>query len=715
MVDDISSELGKLSPLQRAVVALKKKQLELDAIRSARTEPIAIIGMGCRFPEANNPDAYWQLLHDGIDTITEVPRERWDIDTWFDPDPEVPGKVRSRHGGFVSEIERFDPLFFGISPREAVEVDPQQRLLLEVTWEALESAGQPPDKLGNRSVGVFIGVWQTDYLTGQVINHPENITAYTGTGGGLAFNAGRLSYVLGLQGPAFAMDTSCSSSLLAVHLACQSLRTEESELSIAGGVNLNLLPGSSIFFSKVQALSPDGRCKTFDASADGYVRGEGCGIVVLKRLSDAIADKDNILALIRGSAINHDGASSGITVPNGLAQEKVIRQALRNAGVTPAEVSYIEAHGTGTPLGDPIEVGILGTVFGENHTSTSPLTIGSVKTNIGHLESAAGIAGLMKIVLAMRHEEIPPHLHFKEPNPHIDWANLPFRVPVALQPWLRGQGNDRKPRIAGVSSFGMSGTNAHVVLEEAPVTERLIDESAGDESSVSGVERPFHLLTLSARSEATLRDLTGRYADYLEAHPEIPLADVCFTAYTGRSHFAHRLALVAGSSEDAGKQLRAMNYKVGRTEGKRPRIAFLFTGQGAQYVGMGRQLYETEPLFREMLERCDEILRPLGVPLLDLLYGERRGYRRKLLGPPCTRARAFRIRRGILARGGSRYLPGNRPQTFSARHGRPMPARRCGDAVAAESAQGTGRLAATVAKPRRVVHARGEYRLEDLR
>nr|VFK24457.1 MAG: malonyl CoA-acyl carrier protein transacylase [Candidatus Kentron sp. MB] len=606
MAGDVSEKLGKLSPMQRAAVALKKKQFELDAIKSEQTEPIAIIGMGCRFPGANNPDTYWELLRNGVDAMTEAPSERWDVDAWYDPDPKVPGKTYTRHGGFLSELDRFDPRFFGISPREAVDLDPQQRLLLEIVWEGLENAGQAPDRLSGASVGVFIGAVATEYGSRIVYGYPENITAYTFTGNSASVLAGRLSYVLGLQGPTLALDTSCSSSLVAVHLACQSLRTRESELALAGGVNLLLSPESMVTISKLQALSPDGRCKTFDASADGYARGEGCGIVVLKRLSDAMANGDNILAVIRGSAINHDGVSSGLTVPNERAQEKVIRRALENARVTPEEISYIEAHGTGTPLGDPIEVGALGTVFGKNHSSDSPLVIGSVKTNFGHLEGAAGIAGLMKIVLSLQHQEIPPHLHFVNPNPYIDWESLPFRVPTEPRPWSRG----KTSRIAGVSSFGASGTNSHVVLEEAPSVE-------GSE----GTERPLHVLTLSAKGEEALGELVQDYAMYLENHTEMALSDICLTANAGRSHFDHRLAVVAGTTEEARERLRAADYLVGKASQGRPRIAFLFTGQGSQYVGMGRQLYETQPVFREALGRCDAILRPyLDIPLLTLLY-----------------------------------------------------------------------------------------------
>nr|VFK55472.1 MAG: malonyl CoA-acyl carrier protein transacylase [Candidatus Kentron sp. TUN]VFK61403.1 MAG: malonyl CoA-acyl carrier protein transacylase [Candidatus Kentron sp. TUN] len=617
-MSDSTNRLKKLSPLQQAIVGLEKLQSKVDAMESARTEPIAIIGMGCRLPRADNPDAFWQLLRNGVDAVEELPPGRWNMDAFFDPDPEAPGKIYTRYGSFLSDIDRFEPGFFGISPREAMDLDPQQRLLLEVSWEALEDAGQVHDKLIGRSVGIFMGgIAMTEYYGSRGdVEHATDITPYTFTGNDLSFIAGRLSFVLGLQGPALAVDTACSSSLVAIHLACQSLRDKESEIALTGGVNLMLTPGLMVSLAEVQAVSPDGRCKTFDASGDGYGRGEGCGVIVLKRLSDAIANRDNILALIRGSAINHDGSSSGLTVPNAQSQQKVMRRALENAKLAPAEVDYIEAHGTGTPLGDPIEMDSLNVIYGKEHSSSSPLIVGSVKTNIGHLEPAAGIAGLIKIVLSMQNEEIPPHLHFKKPNRYIDWANLPVQVPVKRQVWPRG----KKPRIAGVSSFGMSGTNAHVILEEAPMP---IDDGHPESSEANTrFLRPLHLLTLSAKSNEALRDLAKSYATYLGNHPSTLFPDVCFTANAGRSHFNHRLALVAESSAEAQGQLDSGSYITSVTGHKKSKTAFLFTGQGSQYVGMGRQLYETQPLFHKILDRCDAILRPLDVPLLDLLYSD---------------------------------------------------------------------------------------------
>jgi len=624
-MNSISERVDQLSPLQRALLALKEARAKLEAAERAKTEPIAIIGMGCRFPgNANNPEAFWQLLRNGVDAIREVPADRWDIDAYYDPDPDTPGKMYARYGGFLEQVDQFDPQFFGITPREAASMDPQQRLLLEVSWEALEHSGLSPHKLVGSRTGVFVGIGIDDYAKAQ-IKTSTPIDAYTGSGNAFCFAAGRLSYVLGLQGPSLAVDTACSTSLVTVHLACQSLRAGECNLALAGGVSLMLSPEVTQYLSKTRALAPDGRCKTFDAKADGYVRGEGCGMVVLKRLSDAIADNDNILALIRGSAVNQDGSSSGLTVPNGAAQQSVIRQALANAKVEPTEMSYVETHGTGTALGDPIEVRALGAVLGEGRSEDKPLVIGSLKTNIGHLEVAAGVASLIKVVLALQHQEIPAHLHFHEINPHISLDEIPAKIPTQATPWLGGEVR----RLAGVSSFGLSGTNAHLVVEEAPAREPVQAE----------VERPLHLLHLSAKSEDALQQLANRFETYLRTHVSLNLADIGFTINTGRSHFAHRLALVAESSEQACQQLAAYStrshpmgvYRAGDNLGgvfagqvkdnHRPKVAFLFTGQGSQYLGMGRQLYDTQPTFRQALERCDTILCPyLEQPLLSVLY-----------------------------------------------------------------------------------------------
>jgi amino acid adenylation domain-containing protein len=614
-----SGGLDGLSPLQRAAVALKEMRARLDAGERARREPVAILGMACRFPRADSPRELWRLLREGTDAISEVPPDRWDVDAFYDPDPEAPGKTYTRWGGFLSQVDQFDPEHFGISPREAASMDPQQRLLLEVSWEALEHAGQVPQRSPGHPTGVFVGIGINDFA--QVLRRSrgvERIDAYAGSGNGLCFAAGRISHALRLQGPSLAVDTACSSSLVALHLAAQSLRAGECDLALAGGVNLLLAPETMIYLSKSRALSPTGRCRTFDAAADGFVRGEGCGVVVLKRLSDALADGDEILALLRGSAVNHDGPSSGLTVPNGAAQERLLRAALRQAGVEPRAVSYLEAHGTGTPLGDPIEVQALASVLGRDRSRADALILGSIKTNIGHLEAAAGIAGLIKVVLSLRHGEIPPHLHLRQPTAHVAWDELPLRIADRPLPWLRREG---VPRIAGVSSFGLSGTNAHVVVEEAPLRGPAREEPA----------RPLHVLALSARSEAALRELAGRFAAALRETPAPPLADVCFSANTGRAGFEHRLAATARGAEELESELErfasgaasAGSLVRGTARGARPpAVAFLFTGQGSHTLGAGRQLDTAEPVFREAISRCGEILAPwLDRPLRSIFGG----------------------------------------------------------------------------------------------
>jgi acyl transferase domain-containing protein len=584
-------------------------------------EPIAIIGIGCRFPNANNPESFWKLLHDGIDAIVPVPQDRWDVDAFYDPDPATPGRMNTRWGGFLEQVDRFDPAFFGISPREAERIDPQHRLVLEVAWEALEDAAIAPQSLAGSQTGVFIGIGNYDY--GRLLcSDLSNINIHNGTGLTLSLAANRLSYLLDLHGPSMAIETACSSSLVAVHSACQSLRSGESNLAIAGGVSLMLSPDMTITFSQARMMAPDGRCKTFDSSANGYVRGEGCGIVLLKRLPDAIADNDRIVAIIRGSAVNHDGLSNGITAPNGAAQQAVIRQALKNAGVAPSEISYIEAHGTGTPLGDPIEIRAIKAVLMQGRSPEQRCGIGSVKTNIGHLEPAAGIAGLIKVVLSLQHEEIPAHLHLEQLNPHLGLEKTPFFIPTECQPWAKF--NDR--RLAGVSCFSFGGTNCHVILEAA----EGISEQGTSSRELGGVERPLHLLTLSAKNEEALKELAKRYADLVLSHSDVPLADICFTANTGRSHFAHRLAIVAESDRQLSDRLDrfAVGPIYGLLSGKvanrqSPKIVFLFTGQGSQYVGMGRQLYLTQPTFRRALDRCNDILRLyLDKSLLEVMCSD---------------------------------------------------------------------------------------------
>ncbi|MCC6166768.1 MAG: type I polyketide synthase, partial [Caldilineaceae bacterium] len=606
--------MENLSPIKRALLELREMKAKLDTLEQAAFEPIAITGIGLRFPGgASDLRSFWQLLAEGQDAIIETPPERWDVEAYYDPDPAAPGKMYARGGGFLLGIDQFDPYFFGISPREAHTMDPQQRLLLEVSWEALENAGYAPDRLKGSQTGVYVGLTGIGDYGRLLISDLAQIEAYMATGNGDSVAAGRLAYTLGLHGPAVVVDTACSSSLLSVHLACQSLRNQEIDLALAGGVNVVLSPEGSVALSKMQALSPDSRCKTFDAAADGYVRGEGCGMIVLKRLSDARAAGDTILALIRGSAVNQDGRSSGLTAPNGPAQAAVIRQALANAHVSPAKVHYVETHGTGTPLGDPIEVQALMAVYGKERPADRPLVIGSVKTNIGHLEGAAGIAGLIKTVLALRHGTIPPHLHFHTPNPHIAWESSPVVVGTAAMPWPQDA-----PKFAGLSSFGFSGTNAHMILEAAPATDLRIAQ----------MERPLHLLALSAKDETALQQLSNRYRQTL-AESNVTLADICYTANTGRTHMNRRLALVAGSAAELVEKLAtsaagrsAPGVARGEVSDAQDKdVVFLFTGQGSQAVGMGRELYETQPVFRDALDECDRRLRPyLDHSLIALLY-----------------------------------------------------------------------------------------------
>lgn len=591
---------------QRVLLALKQTRSKLEAYERARCEPIAIVGIGCRFPGgADNPDLFWEMLCQGVDAISGVPGDRWNADEYYDPDPTVPGKTCIRGGGFLQHVDLFDAEFFGISPREARSMDPQQRLLLEVAWEAFENAGQGREQLFGNRVGVFIGIGNVDYAR---LMHDsvrlEAIDLYSTTGNVFSAAAGRLSYTLGLQGPCMALDTACSSSLVAIHLACQSLRNEESEMAVAGGVNLILSPQTTIAMSRVPGgLSPDGRCKTFDASANGLGRGEGCGLVVLKRLSDAVRDRDHVIAQIRGSAVNQDGRSAGLTVPNGQAQVALLEQALANSRLTPDQVSYIEAHGPGTALGDPIEVGALGTVFGQSRQRENPLVVGSVKTNIGHLESAAGVAGLIKTALLLQYREIPANLHFHTPNPHIPWDHLPIRIPTehgVFSPMVQS-------RIAGVSAFGVAGTNAHAILEEPPSPSRA-------EEAEPSPGKTKYLLTLSAKSEHALQELTSRYRSYFEQKPQVPLGDVCYTAGSGRFHFAHRLAIIADSADmmtgrlEACRSSRLSSHIYRGFSASPPRVGFLFSNSDALEAERWRELYAISSAFRESFDECGRLL-----------------------------------------------------------------------------------------------------------
>ena len=630
-------------------------------------EPIAIIGMGCRFPgEANNPvntpEKFWQLLCTGKDIAREIPAERWDIDAYYDANPEMPGKMYVREGYFLDDIEQFDPQFFNLAPREAASLDPQQRLVLEVSWETLEYANIVPSSIVGSQTGIFVSTFWDDYSARHLYaGAPEAIDRYSILSNQRAATSGRLAHLLGVHGPNVLIDTACSSSLTALHLACQTLQLHECDMALAGGVYLMVTPELTIGLCQMGALSADGRSKAFDHRANGFALGEGCGMVLLKRLADAQAEGDIIHAVIRGSAINHDGRSRTITTPNGRAQVALLRQALERAGVAPHQVQYVEAHGTGTELGDPIEVFAIADAIG--HARTDPLAIGSVKTNIGHLNSAAGIAGLLKVVLALKHGAIPPTLHIDQLNPRIPWQQLAIAVPMELTPW---SANGEFARMAGVSSFGLSGSNAHILIEEAPCQQVQSSNRLGDglntnhtcseklaptfqgavskrqpEQNSSGEqhpERPYHLLPLSAKTIGALQAQVQSYHDWLHKHAEYALADICHTATTSREHFDHRLALVASSTQSVIHQLSSIRLDslsygsqedhqvfsqaaVSQTRRRPFKIAFLFTGQGSQYEGMGRGLYETEPTFRSTIDLCDEVLqRYLDRSLLEILY-----------------------------------------------------------------------------------------------
>jgi len=595
-MSDLGSRLANLTPEKRALLA---RRLE-SKTAAARPEPIAIVGMGCRLPGGvDSPEKLWTLLTQGIDAVSEVPPERWNAAALYDPDVMAAGKMATRWGGFLrrQDLEQFDAAFFGISPREADRMEPEQRLLLETAVEAFEDAGVTSDAVAGKSVGVFVGVHNlsSNYFWQQACDLAA-IDAYTSTGVAHSIIANRLSYFLDLRGPSLALDTACSSSLVAVHLACQSLRARESDLALAGGVNI-LGPEATIAFSKLQMMASDGRCKTFDARADGFVRGEGCGVIVLKRLSDAVRDGDRVLAVIRGSAVNQDGATNGLTAPNGLAQQAVIRDALNNAGLPPGAVSYVETHGTGTALGDPIEVEAISAVLGADGSRT-PCLLGALKTNIGHLEAAAGIAGLIKAVLCLQHGRVPRNLHFTELNPHIQLAGSRFELPVTERTWERPQGGKR---VAGVSSFGFGGTNAHVVLEEAETAAEPV--AAGPSQTV--------LLPVSAQSEPALRALCAAWSAHLNASTSVPLSDLAYSAACRRSHYRIRRAVVGSSHSELAQALSAELTPAAASLADAG-VVFVYSGQGPQWSGMGLHLYASEPVFKAALDRCDAVLAPVA-------------------------------------------------------------------------------------------------------
>ena len=629
------------SPAKRALLAMRDMRAELDGLRGKADTRIAIIGMGCRFPGAQNPAAFWEMLCNKQNGISEVPAERWNSARLFHPDAKTPGRIAARWGGFLDLLDQFDASFFGISPREAPHVDPRQRKILEIAWEALEDAGIPPLSLSGSATGVYLATLSSDYDT-ILCEKYGRISASTGTGTANSIIANRLSYLLDLHGPSLTLDTACSGSLLTMELACRSLRAGESSLAIAGGVSINLLPKGDVFFSAAGALSPTGACKAFDADADGIVRSEGAGVVVLKRMDDAIEDGDRIYAVIRGGAINHDGASNGIMAPSGEAQKRVLREAYNNAGILPGDVQYIEAHGTGTPLGDPIEMSALAGTLAEGRNGM-PLMLGSHKTNVGHMEAAAGVAGIIKTALALYHRALPPNRQFTEWNPRMPEMPFPVQVLTELRSWPA----NGKKRLAGVSAFSFGGSNAHLVLEEAPAIaqpDSLENHSPNDlellSSGASGpdsrtwasgqaqfrpsptsenpdVGHPAHehspkeedrtfVLPISAKSSGALQASVESYRQYLDAGADgSALRNVCFTAGVRRSHHHLRFAAAASTLSLMSKQLGGYTGIGGNVT----KLAFVFSGQGSHWKGMGEGLLKTEPAFRKVLETCDRLFK----------------------------------------------------------------------------------------------------------
>ena len=575
---------------------------------SADAEPIAIVGIGCRFPGgANSPEVFWRLLCDGVDAITDIPPDRPELRDLYDPTPGAPGKIVTREGGFLADLDRFDPYSFGISPREAACIDPQQRLLLEVAWEAFEDAGIVPVKAPGNA-GVFIGMWTNDYED-RMRAATRDIDLYTTTGGGRYSASGRLSFIFDLRGPSMTIDTACSSSLVAVHLACESLRKGETELALAGGVNLILQPYISIGYSKSKMLSPDARCKFGDAHANGYVRSEGAGIILLKPLRRALADRDSVYAVILGSAVNNDGHQGLFVAPSRQGQESVLRQAYRAAGMAPARVHYIEAHGTGTAVGDPVEIQALGTVLAEGRRKDRPFSVGSIKTNIGHTEAASGIAGLIKAALCVKHRIIPPSLHLHLPSPSIPWHELPLRIPQEMITMK----TESELALAGVNSFGVTGTNAHVVLQEAPQRCGVNDRNKTEDQTRDSI----FLLPLSAPRAGALGSMAQVWKAFLAENETAnqSLRDICYSASVRRNHHDHRATFIGKSREELVEKLEAFDSGepgLGLARSRRDggdKLVFVFAGQGPQWFAMGRNLLEREAVYRGIIQQCDELLR----------------------------------------------------------------------------------------------------------